>query len=424
MAKKKEEKPKREMTKRHLSLWEQQKKRRRIALVVGITVIAAVLGIVVAGWYINQYKPLHQKVIKVNDTEFNMDYYIKTLKIYAAGMSSSYLPFWAEQVVAIIETDELVKQEAAKLGITVSDEAVDEELKSSDPPLNNDYRDLVGADLLREKLLAEYFDPQVPVSDEERYVMAMFLESAGQAAEVKARLEAGEDFAELAEELSLESTSKEKKGDFGWRPKDALAALLGTSLLDEYAFGAGVGEISQPIYDESGSKQVGYWLAKISERKEDTGEIHVHAMLLGSAEEAQSVKARIEAGEDFAELAVELSQYETSKSNRGDLGLLPEDMIPAIDEFVRGPELELEKLSEPIRDDTMVTTGGYWLVKVTDIEENRTIEEENRDLLKAKLLDEWMASLSENPKNTIDHSYLTDDLKMRAMQKAVEVTSD
>lgn len=424
MAKKKEEKPKREMTKRQLSRWEQQKKRRRIALTVGITVIAAVIGIVVAGWYINQYKPLHQKVIKVNDTEFNMDYYIKTLKIYAAGMSSSYLPFWTDQVVAIIETNELVKQEAAKLGIAVTDEEINEELKSRDPPLNNDYRGLVGADLLREKLLAEYFDPQVPVSSEERYIMAMFLESESQAAEVKARLEAGEDFSKLAEELSLESTSKEKKGDFGWRPKDALTILLDTSLLDDFAFGAGVGEVSQPIYEQDRSKQVGYWLVKISERKEDTGEIHVHAILLGSAEEAQSVKARIEAGEDFAELAAELSQYETSKSNRGDLGLLPKDMIPAIDEFVRDSELELEKLSEPIRDDTMVTIGGYWLMKVTEIEENRTMEEENRDLLKNELLDEWVASLSEKSENIVDHSSLTDELKSWAIQKAAEVTID
>ena len=420
MAKKKAEKPKREFTKQQLSRWQQQKKRQRIILGVGITIIVAVVVTVITGWYSNHYKPLHETVIKVNNTKFDMNYYVKTLKLYGEGLPSNYIYYLADSVVKDIEENELVRQAAEKLGIAVSDDAVYEELKSRNPPLSEDYKDLMRAEMLKEKLRDEYFDPEVPQFAEQRHIMAMFMESESQAAEVRAKLEAGEDFAQLAKELSLESLSKEKEGDFGWRPKDALTILLNTSLLDEYAFGAEIGVLSPPIYDEARAKNVGYWIVKISERKEDSGEVHVHGMLLGSAEEAKSVKARLEAGEDFAELAGELSQNDSSKINNGDLGWLPEGMIPAIDDFVYNPELEVEKLSEPIRDDTATTQGGYWLVKVSEIDGNRQIDDENRNLLKTKVFDEWVASLWDNSENKVDHSYLTQERKAWAIQKAME----
>ena len=79
MAKKKVERPPREVTKRQLSRWQQQKKRQRIIAVTGISIIAAVVILVGAGWYIGQYRPLHQTVITVNDTKFDMNYYIRCL---------------------------------------------------------------------------------------------------------------------------------------------------------------------------------------------------------------------------------------------------------------------------------------------------------------------------------------------------------
>ena len=89
MAKKQVEKPRHEMTKRQLSRWQQQKRRQRFILSAGIAVIIAVLGVFGVGvynqWYIPEYKPLHETVIEVNDTKFDMDYYIKMLKYYYYG---------------------------------------------------------------------------------------------------------------------------------------------------------------------------------------------------------------------------------------------------------------------------------------------------------------------------------------------------
>lgn len=419
MVKKKQQKPKREVTKRQLSRWQQQKRRQRLILGLGILIIATALVIVGAGWYTTQYKPLHETVITVNDASFDMNYYINTLKYYGQGQPTQYVQLLADEVVKIIQRNELVRQGAEKLGISVSNDEVDEELKSYDPPLSKDYRDLIRAEMLITKLRDEHFEHQVPLFAEQSHILAMFLESEGQATEVRARLEAGEDFAELASELSLESISKTRKGDLGWRPKNILAELLNTSIPADYAFDAQVGVLSQPIYDEAKTKGVGYWLIKVLEREEDSDEAYIQAMLLGSEEQAQGVAVRLGAGDDFSALAKEFSQHEGSKENGGDLGWLTSGtMSRAFDEFAFNSEVGLETVSEPIGDDTVVTTGGYWLVKLLDRDDNRELEDDDRLLLKAEALGEWVSSLWDDPGNKIE-SYLDEGKKSWAILKAI-----
>ena len=422
MAKKKVEKPKREVTKRQLSHWQQQKKRQRIIVGLGIFVVAVVLLLIGVGWYFGYHQPLQQTVLEVDSTEFSMDYYIKMLKFYGKGLPAQYVDIMADEVFTIIGRNELIRKGALVLGVTVSDKEADERLKSYDTPLSKDYRDIARTELLVNKLLERHFEYTVPVSAEQRHMMAMFLESEGRADEVRSRIEAGEDFAELAGELSLDSFSKDEEGDLGWHPEDALAELLATSIPGEHAFGAEVGVLSQPVYDGTDTKGVGCWLVKILERQQEPEQVHVQAVLLGSEEEAQEVKARLEAGEGFAELAGELSQHESTKENGGDFDwLTPEDVLPGTffaawaDIF----ELETEVISEPIRDDTVTTTGGYWLLEVLAKEDDRQISDDDRELLKAKALDDWVLSLWYDAGDEVQ-SYLTDEMRGWAIGKATE----
>jgi len=422
LAKKKVEKPKREVTKRQLSHWQQQKKRQRIILGLGSFVVAVVLVVIGVGWYFGYYQPLHQVVVKVNSTEFNMDYYIKMLKFYGQGWPVQYMDVLADDVVTIIGRNELIRKGALGLGITVNDKEVDEKLKSYDPPLSKDYRDIARTELLVSKLLDRHFEQTVPVFAEQRHIMAMFLESESQVAEVRSRVEVGEDFAELAGELSLDSFSKDEKGDLGWHPEDVLVELLATSIPGEHAFGAEVGVLSQPIYDETNTKGVGYWLVKILDRQQEPEQVHVQAVLLGSEEEAQDVRARLEAGEDFATLAEELSQHEATRESGGDFDWLsPEDVMPgsAFAAWADILELETGVVSEPIRDDTVITTGGYWLLEVLDKEDDKQISDDDRDLLKAVALDEWVLSLWYDYGYEVN-SYLTDEMREWAIAKATE----
>ena len=198
------------------------------------------------------------------------------------------------------------------MGYSVSDKDVELMLEGYGLPSKKDYRDLVRTQMISQLLADDYFDKQVPTQAEQRQIMAMFLESEDQVNEVKARLEAGEDFGQLASELSLDANTKDKSGDLGWHPQGALTQSLGTSVIDDYAFSAKAGEVSQPLYDANTEKKVGYWLIKVLEKLE-SGAPHVHPILFGTKEQAEEIKARVEAGEDFDTLQGEYTQDQANR---------------------------------------------------------------------------------------------------------------
>lgn len=405
MAKRKGEAPQHEVSKRQVARWQQQRRRQRLVFSLGILVIVAVLAVVGAGWYLSSYQPQHQTVIRVNGTSFNMNYYVDALRLYASGQDPQTVQFLTGYVVNNIEQSELVRQAATKLGISVSADEVNKELKSYNLPANPASRDMVRAGLLRNKLLAEYFDPQVLTSAEQRHVMALFLESRSQANAVRTRLESGEDFAKLASEVSLDDFSKQNKGDLGWRPKGVLPALLGSTVVEDFAFGsqAQVGKLEQPILDQDKTKPVGYWLVRLVTREEDLKAAHIQIMLLSSQEEAEAVRSRLESGEDFSQLAKDRSQHEASKNDGGDLSnFAPGTISDVVDQFVFNPTVEPGTLSQPLRDDKATTTGGYWLVKVAEVDSNRKIADEDRNVLKTNALNEWLVSIFTDPNNKIE----------------------
>ncbi len=402
MAKKKVVKPQRQMTRRQLSRWQRQKRLQRLFTGVFIVIVVAICALVFTGWYTNEYRPLKEDVIRVNDTRFTMDYFVKMLRLYGDS---------ADSAVQTIQQNELLRQEAMKpvIGITISDDEVNEYLNSFDPPLGKEYRDLARAELLSERLFDEYIDPQVPTAAEQRHIKAMLLESESQAADVRNKLEAGEDFATLAGELSREGVTRVKSGDLDWHTREIFNAFMETDTPIEYAFNAEAGSLSEPLYDAELYKDVGYWLIKV-EGKTSKGKSYAKAILLGSEEEALEVRVRWEAGEeDFDELADELSQYAWIREGRGDLGWLePGTMTDAFDAYAFDPETELDVISQPIMDDTMSTIGGYWLVKVVDIDDNRTIADADRNTLKHQVWRDWVQSLWDDPENIVE-SYLDDE---------------
>ena len=421
MSKKKIEKPKGKLTRRQLSRWQQQKRRQRIILFSGISVLLAVFGLIFFGlyfqWYLPEVKPLGETVLEVNGIRYKMDYYIESLK-YQLGDYTYLVEYYLDPILDSIKQSELARENAAELGFIVSDSEVDEELKDSEYIDNQAVRDIVETQLLIDKLREEYFGPQVPASAEQRLVLAMFLESQAQADEVRARIGAGEDFGQLAGELSLDSFAKEKKGDLGWRPEGVLNGLLATSIIDDYVFSSEVGVLNQPVYDEEKTKSLGYWLVEVLEKKEDLSQVHVRAMLLSSEEEALTVKERLAQGEDFNELAKEFSQRWTEEDG-ADFGWISAGtMSQAFEDFAFNPETELNMVSSPIRDETTTTEGGYWLTRALE-SGTWVISDEDRGLLIGQALNDWWSALLDNPENNIV-SYLDERLREFAVRKVAE----
>jgi parvulin-like peptidyl-prolyl isomerase len=340
------------------------------------------------------------------------------LEISTRGADSTATWTAADELINVIESTELIKEVSAGLGFGVSAEEINSELKNLGFPNEQVYRDVVASRLLAARLLESYFDPKVPTESEQVQVQAMFLESDEAAREIIDKLNDGEDFTSLANLYSLEAITKEKSGDLGWLPKDFTYVFLGDlrdTLLKDIPFSLEVGVLSEPTFDGSVAKGIGYWLVEVIEKDEERG-IHVRGILLGSQQEAEEIKAKLESGEDFGALAKEYSQHLESKGQGGDLGWTQEIRISSRVVQTLANQLEPGAVSQPTADNSVQTKGGYWLVKVVDKDESRAFDEEARDMLKLRLFED--ALVEQREKDSIE-TYLTEKQKSWAVEQVI-----
>jgi len=121
-----------------------------------------------------------------------------------------------------------------------------------------DYRRTIEADLLYDKL-QDLFASQVPTSEEQVHARHILVETEEEAQAVLARLEAGEDFASLAKELSTDEATKEDGGDLGWFPRGVMVPEFG-----ETAFALQPEETSDIV-----QTSFGYHIILVEERDPD-----------------------------------------------------------------------------------------------------------------------------------------------------------
>jgi len=412
------------MTKRQMSHWQRESRLQRIVMIGGLILIIAVLAVIGTGVFFNKFQPYQSTAIKVDGTSYNVDYYIDTLALMGiVNGSSQYIPYFTSAAAQTIEQDFYWVREAAKppLNIKVSDDEAKAEVKTEGLPSNQATIDAVRGRLLGKKL-QEYFDKNVvPATADGKTVQAMFLESESQANEIKARLDKGEKFNDIAAQLSLEGTSKSKNGDLGWVPQGVLPSIIGQ--------GGGTGDIALEnkvfsqdtpantlvqVEDKDISKSIGYWLAKITDdpaatpvpapSASPTPQSHVLLMLLGSQQQAAEIKARLDAGgsgNDFASLAKQYSIYPDAATNGGDLGLKKKGDLPAAVDKILFPDdaskaLSKNTVSAPIQDATQTTSGGVWIFTASETQ-NKAVEGDNRNVLVNIQVQDWQNNIwSEN----------------------------
>jgi len=372
---------KRAPTKHQLSKWQRQTKIRRIVTIAAAVFLAGILSWVGYGYYKDRIAPYREVVIKVNDASFNMGYYVKMLDAYTASMNVTEIYSYGNYVAGMVADDiiqaELSKQGAKNLDIEVTAEEIDAKLEEyGELPDNEAYRDMIRASLLQEKL-QEYFDSQLPDTMGQAHVQVMIVESEDVADEVITEIEAGGNFTVLAEEFSCSSSVE---GDLGWLPEE----LMPNTLIADAAFNLTIGEISQPIYAASATKNVGYWLIEVTDKEDD--KIEARAMLLGSEAEAERVKAELVGG-NFSSLATEYSQHE-SKDEGGELGELKQGDMGSNAFDAVAFNLTVNEVSQPVKDESVQTTGGYWLVKVIDRSMHQ-LETEVKEELRDKHFNDW-----------------------------------
>ena len=222
------------------------------AVVVGVLIVAAlaVVGYAFLNDYVEKERRPGSTAIQVEDTHFRLDYFSNRLKMYVgqfggqgtdAAQPTTALPavsdlliqeeivrrFAGERNVTASE-DEIQEAIAKRLGITVDDEtfgvALQQEVVRSQLS-EDEYRRMVEASVLSDKLRTE-FEKEVPKTAESVHFRQIIVGSDAKAQEMRDKLDAGEDFATLAAQNSLDTSTKESGGDAGWIPRGVLAPSM------------------------------------------------------------------------------------------------------------------------------------------------------------------------------------------------------
>lgn len=203
------------------------------------------------------------------------------------------------------------------------------------------------------------------------------LAAYNKAMEIKKRIDKGEDFANLAKEYSEDDASKINGGDIGY-----LTVFTTVLPYENAAYSLKVGEVSNPV-----RSQYGYHIIKVTDRKENPGEVKVaHIMVLvprdAKEEDVQKAESKIneiyqklQQGEDFAKLAIEYSDDKASGKRGGDLPWFGTGrMVPEFESVAF--ETKIGEYSKPFR-----TAFGYHIIKKHEVRPLQPFENEKNELL-------------------------------------------
>jgi len=254
------------------------RKGRRTGFIIASVVIVLILVIVGVSLYLNA-APFRRIIITVDDTSINMDYFLMRTRL--AG----------DDPMVMLETltnEQLIKIEAPKYVAEVSPEDIDQELRriasggsetisesefkewyrqilNENDLSDSEYKEIVTTILLAARL-QEYLAERVPPVAEQVHLYVIVVKTYEDAEKIRARWEAGEDFADLAREVSLDEVSGEKGGDLGWLPRGVLV-----SGFDEVVFNLDIGDVSEPLayISDYESEEIFYYLLMVSEKADD-----------------------------------------------------------------------------------------------------------------------------------------------------------
>jgi peptidyl-prolyl cis-trans isomerase SurA len=193
--------------------------------------------------------------------------------------------------------------------------------------------------------------------------------------EIHDRLEAGEDFARLAVATSQAQTALDG-GSLGWRKGAQLPTLFADIVVRMKA-----GEFSEPIQSSGGFQIVRLNEMRGAERTM-VDQLRVRHILLrpneildeaAAQQKMIGIRAQIEGGDDFATVAKSVSDDPQSATDGGNLGWLsPGDTVPEFEQSLA--ELPLNELSQPIK-----TRFGWHLIQVLERRSHDTTDEAKRE---------------------------------------------
>jgi len=181
------------------------------------------------------------------------------------------------QILEGMIEQELIDQEAAKQGISVSQAEVDTAVNQSIADSGgmeafnkyltdvagmtlDEYREGQREGMLTQKVI-ESVTRNVPMTGEQVHARHILLNTKAEADSVLAQLRAGADFATLAQRYSKDTITSAGGGDLGWFPRGGLF----DAALEKAAFDLQPGQISGAVQSDLGG-QIVYHIVQVIER--------------------------------------------------------------------------------------------------------------------------------------------------------------
>ncbi len=258
------------------------------SFIIGAVFIIVILMIIGAFYYFSyDQKNLRINIITVDNTTVRMDYFLKRARFAGATASTGTNPM---SLLQRLTDEQLIKLGASRYGITVSSENITNELMRiargssagiSESEFQAWYRQILNdsglsdaefkdttATMIMAAQLQDYLAARMPTTAEQVHLNAILLGTYEEGQQIKARIEKGEAFVDVAREVSLDDTSKAQGGDLGWLPRGVLDPRF-----EDIAFRLKPGEVSIPIpqvlpspTDQGTEDTGGYFLFMVSEK--------------------------------------------------------------------------------------------------------------------------------------------------------------
>jgi parvulin-like peptidyl-prolyl isomerase len=128
------------------------------------------------------------------------------------------------------------------------------------------------------------------------------------------------------------------------------------------------------------------------------GQVNVRAMLLSSEEEAQSIKDQLaqitdptQLNTEFSTLANEKDQHSPGGQNGGLIGFISKGTMNSTVFDDAAFSLEVGAVSEPVKDTSQTTKGGFWLVTVLDSASDKELSADDTDTIVSDMFNSWFS---------------------------------
>jgi hypothetical protein len=268
-------------------------KRRRLGIVLVIVVaVVAAVSIVGYGYYSTSIRPWNQRILKVNGTMFHMRYFVRMMRLYGVTTSE-----YADFLISTMKENALGEQHLESefpdvdLGSVTNDEAVKAKIRTllglTDNATQEEFdeaygnwidnlkqkgsseKDLIELGikpmLVQEELTRLVGERDYPSTDnfEHAQVQALLVTGADDAAQLRARWEAGDAFDTLASEKVVSSSLRDLAVDnttIEW-----VAKGIKSEAFDNYTFSAPFDVLSDPVQDSDDTGK--YWVIRVVGRE-------------------------------------------------------------------------------------------------------------------------------------------------------------